>query len=411
MRIVIIGGGPAGIMAAIAASKEDNEVILLEKNEKLGKKLYITGKGRCNITNNKPMSEIMNNVITNKKFLYSAFNAFTNRDIISLLNKNGLKTKVERGDRVFPVSDKSSDVIKTFEKICSDKNVDIKLKENISYIEKIGKKFKIYTKENLLLDCDKLILACGGMSYPSTGSSGDGYKFAKSFGHHIIDPKPSLTSFFINDFDLKDLSGVSLKNVSLNYKIKNQKYSHFGEMLFTGKGISGPIVLTASSYITKNIDKLKNMYIDMKPALDIETLDNRFIREFEDQSNKQISTILENLTIKALIPIILKRANIEMDKKAHQINKKERRSLVHIFKNFSIDFNSLMDINYAIITSGGIKVKEINPSTMESKLVDGLYFAGELLDVDALTGGHNLQIAYSTGYLAGQNAKDGGDNV
>lgn len=411
MKIVVIGAGPSGLMSAISCSQQNNEVIIFEKNEKIGKKLYITGKGRCNITNNKPITELMNNVITNNKFLYSAFNSFNNQDIVNLLNEFGLKTKVERGDRIFPRSDKSSDVIKTFEKICDQKNIKIKLNKDISFIEKVNNKFKIYSQEGFLTDCDRLILACGGMSYPTTGSTGDGYKFAKYFGHSIIEPKPALTSFLINDIDLASLSGITLKNVSLNFKIRNKKYSYFGEMLFTGKGISGPIVLSASSLITKNIDKLNNMYLDMKPALDIQTLDNRLIKEFEQQPNKQISTLLENLTIKALVPIILSRINISKDKKANQISKNERRMICEIFKNFRIDFNTLLDIKYAIITSGGINVKEINPSTMESKLVDGLFFAGEMIDVDALTGGYNLQIAYSTGYLAGNSAKNGGNNV
>lgn len=411
MKIVIIGGGPAGLMSAIACSNEDNEVIIYEKNEKIGKKLYITGKGRCNITNARPMSEFMDQVVSNNKFLYSAFNAFSNKDIIKLLNDFGLKTKVERGDRIFPESDKSSDVIKTFEKICKQKNIKVKLHKNVTYIEKIGQKFNIYSEDGLLTDCDKLILACGGLSYPSTGSTGNGYKFAKQFGHTIIAPKPALTGFLINDRDLFDLSGVTLKNVSLNFKIKNKKFSYFGEMLFTGKGISGPIVLTASSIITKNIDKLNSMSLDLKPALDMETLDNRLTREFEQEPNKQISTILENLTIKAMVPVILSRLNIDKNKKVNQISKKERRDICEIFKAFKIDFNNLLDVKYAIITSGGVNVKELNPSTMESKLVDGLYFAGELIDVDALTGGYNLQIAYSTGYLAGNSAKNGGNNV
>ncbi len=408
MKILVIGGGPAGLLAAISSKSQDNEVVILEKNEKIGKKLFITGKGRCNLTNNKPMPEIMDQVVTNKKFLYSAFNSFTNKDIISLLNENGLKTKVERGDRVFPSSDKSSDVLKTFEKICRQKNIKIRLNKDVTYIEKIGDKFKVYSRDMLLEEADKLILACGGLSYPSTGSTGDGYKFASNFGHTIKDPRPGLVPILLKDKELMDLSGISLKNVSLNYKIKNKKYSHFGEMLFTGKGISGPIVLSASSYINKNIDKLSNLYIDMKPALDIETLDHRLIKELDANPNKQISSILESLTLKALIPIILKRAEIEKEKKANQISKKDRNNLLQVFKHFDLEFDSLMDIKYAIITSGGINVKEINPSTMESKLVSGLYFAGEMIDVDALTGGYNLQIAYSTGYLAGLNAKNGG---
>ncbi|MDO5027076.1 MAG: NAD(P)/FAD-dependent oxidoreductase [Tissierellia bacterium] len=411
MKIAIIGAGPAGLLAAIASKNDDNQVVILEKNEKIGKKLFITGKGRCNITNYKPMREIMDQVVTNKKFLYSAFNSFTNEDIIRLLNENGLETKIERGDRVFPSSDKSSDVIKCFEKICRNKKIDIRLNSLVSYIEKRGEKFRIYSTHGLLEEADRLILACGGRSYPSTGSTGDGHKFAAYFGHKIVSPKPGLVPILINDQDLAGLGGISLKNISLNFKLKNKKYNFFGELLFTGKGISGPVVLTASSYINKNPEQVKDMHIDMKTALDYETLDRRFIKEFEVNPNKQISTILESLTLKALIPIILDRLGIEKEKKAHQISKKERANLVEIFKHFNLDFQALMDIKYAIITSGGLSVKEINPSTMESKLVKGLYFAGEMIDVDALTGGYNLQIAYSTGYLAGQNARDGGKDV
>lgn len=411
MDICIIGAGPAGLMAAIGAANEQNSITIIEANEKIGKKLFITGKGRCNITNAKPMQEIIEQVVTNKKFLFSAFNSFTNKDIINLLNSYGLSTKLERGDRFFPESDKSSDVLKTFEKICKDKKVKIILNTKVTYIEKKDGLFLIYSDNKLIKKCDKLIIATGGKSYPTTGSTGDGYKFASSFGHSIVEAKPALTGILLNNPDLSSLSGISLKNVSLNFTLKNKKYNEFGEMLFTGNGISGPIVLTASSYITQKLKEVKDLYIDMKPALDLDSLDKRLIRELDANPNKNISTILESLTIKALIPIILDRLSVDKEKKANQISKAERRAIAEEFKRFKLIFKDLLDIKYAIITSGGVKVKEINPSTMESKLVDSLYFAGELIDVDALTGGYNLQIAYSTGYLAGQSASNGGINV
>lgn len=411
MDICIIGAGPAGLMAAIGAANEQNSITIIEANEKIGKKLFITGKGRCNITNAKPMQEIIEQVVTNKKFLFSAFNSFTNKDIINLLNSYGLSTKLERGDRFFPESDKSSDVLKTFEKICKDKKVKIILNTKVTYIEKKDGLFLIYSDNKLIKKCDKLIIATGGKSYPTTGSTGDGYKFASSFGHSIVEAKPALTGILLNNPDLSSLSGISLKNVSLNFTLKNKKYNEFGEMLFTGNGISGPIVLTASSYITQKLKEVKDLYIDMKPALDLDSLDKRLIRELDANPNKNISTILESLTIKALIPIILDRLSVDKEKKANQISKAERRAIAEEFKRFKLIFKDLLDLKYAIITSGGVKVKEINPSTMESKLVDSLYFAGELIDVDALTGGYNLQIAYSTGYLAGQSASNGGINV
>lgn len=410
MEIGIIGAGPAGIMAAISASQKGNNVTLYEKNEKIGKKLYITGKGRCNITNNKSMTEVMEQVMTNKKFLFSAFNIFTNKDIINLLESNGLKTKIERGDRVFPCSDKSSDVIKTFEKILKDKGVNIELNVSVNSISKEDNRFVLDTSLGEKT-ADRLIIATGGLSYPSTGSTGDGYIFARKFNHKIVSPKPSLVGILTNDDFNLSLAGLSLKNVSLNFKIKNKKYSQFGELLFTGKGVSGPIALTSSAIINKNEEKLSDLYIDLKAALDIETVDKRLVKDISSNPNKNISTICEGLTLRALVPIILSQAGVKADIKANQITKFERRSIAQGFKHFQLNFKSLDNVKYAIITSGGISTKEINPSTMESKIVDGLYFAGEVIDVDATTGGYNLQIAYSTGYLAGTNAGNGGKNV
>ena len=414
MKIAIIGAGPSGMMAAIAAKNKNNEVHIFDKNEKIGKKLFITGKGRCNITNNKSMSEVMENICTNKKFLFSSFNVFTNIDIINLLESYGLKTKVERGDRVFPESDKSSDVLKTFEKILKDKKVKVHLHSEITEIKHINGHFTL--KGNLGYELgemafDRLVIATGGVSYPTTGSTGDGHVFATSFGHKIINLKPALTGIILIDGFVKELKGISLRNVSLGYTIKNKKHLDFGELVFTDKGISGPIVLSASSKMTKDITKVKDLFIDLKAALDMETLDKRMIRELSENPTKNISNILEKLTIKALVPIILEMVGIDKEVKAHQITKAQRREITETFKRFKLSFKSLDDVKYAIITSGGINVKEINPSTMESKLVKGLYFAGELLDVDAYTGGYNLQIAYSTGYLAGISCSNGGENV
>lgn len=410
MKIAIIGAGPAGIMAAISASKDSNQIVIYEKNEKIGKKLFITGKGRCNITNTKSMAEIMEKVKTNKKFLFSSFNIFTNNDIMKLLESKGLKLKVERGDRVFPDSDKSSDVIKTFEKILKEKKVSIKLNHQVKQILRENGRFMVICK-GFEEEFDKVIIATGGKSYPATGSTGDGYEFAKEFGHSIIDIKPSLVPILTNDSFNDNVKGLSLKNVSLNFKLKNKKYTEFGEMLFTGTGISGPIVLTASTIINKKQDQLTDLYIDLKPALDLDTLEHRLIRDISNMPNKNISSICEGLTLKSLASIILEKAEVSQDTKAHQITKIQRKRIVQVFKHFDLRFKSLDDIKYAIITSGGINTKEIDPSTMQSKLIDNLFFAGEAIDVDATTGGYNLQIAYSTGYLAGLNAGNGGNNV
>lgn len=383
------------MMCAIKAS-ENHEVTLFEKNEKLGKKLFITGKGRCNLTNYSTEEEFLLNVIRNKRFMYSSIYSFSPFTTYFYFEEEGLKLKVERGNRVFPQSDKSSDVIKTYNKILIKNNVEIKLNTEIKSIKKKDDKFIL----NNSLEFDKVVIATGGISYPVTGSTGDGHKFAKEFGHKIIKLKPGLNGILLkNEFNL---AGLSLKNVELKV-LQNNKIisSEFGEMLFTHRGISGPIVLTTTSKI--NREKEFKLYLDLKPALSNEKLDERILRDFEKYKNKDIDNALVDLLPKDLINYVLYDAKINLTKKVNQISKEERESLVSSIKNLKLDFHDFDSIDRAIITSGGVDVKEINPSTMESKLVEGLYFIGEVLDVDALTGGFNIQIANSTGFVCGTN--------
>lgn len=394
MRTAVVGAGPSGMMAAYVAAKK-SEVVLFEKNEKIGKKLYITGKGRCNITNDRDISEFFEQVSRNEKFLYSAFYSFTNKDMVDLLNKNGLRTKVERGGRVFPTSDKSSDVIKTYEKLLKSRNVLIKLNKEIKTIIKVKDKFLV-DNENF----DNVIIATGGYSYKSTGSTGDGYKFAKKFGLEVTKLYPALTGISLKDKFLEQLQGLSLKNVSLIARNKKKIISEeFGECMFSHFGITGPIVLRTSNIINR-IDNV-SLFLDFKTALSKDELDKRFIREFEENQNKELQTIMFNMLPKKLVPIVLEKIGINEHKKANEITKNQRYTLVDTIKNFPLEYNGLLDINTSIVTSGGVSVNEINPSTMESKKVEGLYFCGEVLDVDAFTGGFNMQIANSTGYLAG----------
>lgn len=395
MRIAIIGAGPAGMMCAIKAA-ENHEVFLFEKNEKLGKKLFITGKGRCNLTNYTDENEVLKNVVGNKSFMYSSIYTFSTFMTYYYFEEEGLRLKVERGNRVFPKSDKSSDVIKIYEKKLRENNVNIKLNTEIKSIKKEGNFFILNDKDKF----DKVVIATGGISYKLTGSTGDGYKFARNFGHKVIDLKPGLIGInLLNNFEL---AGLSLKNVELKI-MKNKKIisSEFGEMIFTHKGISGPIVLTTSSKINRLSDF--QMYLDLKPALTYEKLDNRILRDFNNNQNKNIENVLKLLLPQDLIFYILNYANIRGDKKVNQITKEERDILIKSIKNFKLLFDSLDDINRAIITSGGVSIDEIDPKTMESKKVSGLYFIGEVLDVDALTGGFNIQIANSTGYNCGIN--------
>ena len=402
--VAVIGGGPAGIMAASASARRGNNTILIEKNNTLGKKLLITGKGRCNITNNIPIDDFFKNVPTNSSFLYSSFYSFTNEQLINLFSKLGVDTKVERGERIFPKSDKAKDVLDGLKrmlvnykvKVYNGKVVDISLSDN--------KKVVHFSDKKTLL-CDSVIIATGGVSYPLTGSTGDGYKFAKKFGHTITDIKPSLVPLELNEKYVKQLMGLSLRNVSINLFADNKKiYDDFGEMLFTHYGVSGPIVLSASSHI-KDMEKHKHsLSIDLKPALDFKTLDKRVLRDFEQFKNKDFINALDALLPKKLIPVIVALSEIPEHTKVNEITKEQRHKLVELIKDFRFTIKGFRPVSEAIITSGGVCVKEINPSTMESKIVNGIYFAGEVIDVDAYTGGFNLQIAFSTGYLAGMNA-------
>lgn len=402
-KIGVIGAGPAGIVGAGFASDKGYDVTLIEKNDRIGKKLFITGKGRCNITNASYIQEFFENIVANEKFLYSSLYSFTNEDIINLLKEYGLSIKVERGERVFPKSNKSSDVIKAFEKFLNDKNVDLMLNTDVLSIEHKENKFYINTDKDTLV-FDKILIATGGKSYPGTGSTGDGYKFAKELGHNIVDVKPSLVPLEIKENWVKELQGLSLKNINISAVYKNNSiYQEFGEMVFTHYGISGPIVLSMSNYIHKYVDKDIKIVIDLKPALSEETLDLRILKDFEKYNNKQFKNGLNDLFPKKLIPTIIELSKIDPYKVIHQITKEERSNLLYLIKNLTMTFKSFRPIEEAIVSAGGIDTKEIDASTMESKLVPGLYFAGELIDVHGLTGGYNLQIAYSTGYLAGIN--------
>lgn len=402
-KVCVLGAGPAGIISAGIAGSRDKDVTLIEKNDRIGKKLFITGKGRCNITNNAPIEDFFDNVMKNKNFLYSSFYGFTNTDIINLLEKYGLKVKVERGNRVFPASDKSSDVIKAFQKFLSDNNVELMLNTNVHSVEVQDEKFVVKTNSGDMT-FDKLVIATGGKSYPSTGSTGDGYIFAKELGHNITKIRPSLVPIEVKEDWIKDLQGLSLKNVTLSaYAKKKLLYKEFGEMIFTHYGISGPIVLSISNYLYRYVNDGIRLLIDLKPALDNKKLDDRILRDFELNNNKKIKNSLDDLLPQKLIPVTIFLTGIDPEKTVNQITREERLKLLEFIKGFPISFKSFRPIEEGIVTSGGVDTKEINPSTMESKIISGLYFAGEVIDVDALTGGYNLQIAYSTGYLAGNN--------
>lgn len=412
MKVIVIGGGPAGMMSAIASAENGNKVILIEKMQSLGRKLLITGKGRCNITSSLSMDEFIKNTPGNGMFLYSVYKNYTNTDIIDFLKKQGLEVKEERGNRIFPITDKSQDVLKCFTKRLKELNVEILLNQKVSEIlvkdeEVIGVKL-----QDKIINADKIILATGGKSYPLTGSTGDGYKMVEKLGHTVTKIKPSLVPLETFEKDTcKEMQGLSLRNVEVKLKdIEKNKiiYEDFGEMLFTHFGVSGPTILSSSAHLVryKNIDELlKNkkikLSIDLKPALSEEKLDERILRDFNEIKNKQFKNSLDKLLPQKLINIIIERSGINPQKQVNEIKKEERRNLVKLLKNFEVTIKGFRPIDEAIITSGGINIKEINPKTMESKIVNGLYFAGEIIDVDSYTGGFNLQIAYSTGYTAG----------
>lgn len=403
LTAIVIGGGPAGMMAAIQASKK-YKTILIEKNEKLGKKLYITGKGRCNVTNTKDISEFFEYIPGNPNFLYSALYTFTNENTMEFFEKSGVKLKVERGDRVFPVSDKSSDIITALVKNLEQNNVDVRLNMRVNkFIHNKNKITAIEFEDGNTIRGDFFILCTGGMSYPQTGSNGDGYKLAKDLGHKITDIMPSLVPIEISEEWIKDLQGLSLKNVELKIVDNKDKilYENFGEMLFTHFGISGPIVLSGSRVAAKH--KNLKAIIDLKPAMSLEDLDKRIQKDFRKYINKDFKNSLDELLPKKLIDTIINISKIDPNKKVNLITKQERINLGCILKKLTLSIKGCRPISEAIVTSGGINTKEIDPSTMKSKLVDNLYFAGEIVDVDACTGGFNIQIALSTGYLAGNN--------
>ncbi len=400
--VIIIGGGAAGMMAASAAASYGKSVLVAEKNKILGRKLLITGKGRCNVTNCADTDEMMKQITTNGRFLYSAFSQFDSSDTVSFFENLGVPLKTERGGRIFPASDKSSDIVNAMKKNLSSLNVTVQNLEAVSILYKDNCVSGVSFKNGKTIDCRSVIVACGGLSYPLTGSTGDGYRFAEAAGHTIIPPKASLVPLNVKEQWAKDLQGLSLKNVRLCvYKCGKEIFSDFGEMLFTHFGVSGPLVLSASCHMRSFDDTPYIISIDLKPALDEKTLDLRILRDFEKYANKNYSNALSDLLPSKLIPPVTELSGIDGAKRVNQITREERSELVYILKNLEFTVTSPRPIDEAIITSGGVCVKEINPSTMESKLKQGLYFAGEVLDVDAYTGGYNLQIAFSTGYIAG----------
>ena len=406
--VLVIGGGAAGMMAAYAAAKRGQTVRLYEKNEKLGKKIFITGKGRCNLTNGCEVEDLFANVVTNEKFLYSAFYGLTNRDVMELFEGWGCRLKVERGNRVFPVSDKSSDVIAAIAGAIRKAGVEIHLNEEVSSLElRDGRCVGVRMKgQKRPVEADAVIVATGGLSYPTTGSSGDGYRFAAEAGLAVTECLPALVPFEVLEDDPKELQGLALKNIEATvYNGKKVLYREFGEMLFTHFGVSGPVLLSASSYAAKALKKGPlSLSIDLKPALSGEQLDARILRDFEEAKNKQFKNALNHLYPQKMIPVIIARSGISPEKRVNEITREERQALVRATKDFRLTLTGLRGYNEAIITQGGVSVKEIDPSTMESKKVPGLYFAGEVLDLDAVTGGFNLQIAWATGYAAGMSA-------
>lgn len=406
-KVLVIGGGAAGMMAAYAAGMCGHEVTLLEQNEKLGKKIYITGKGRCNFTNASPLEEIMQAVVSNPKFLYSAFYTFSNDAVMDFFENQCMPYKIERGNRAFPVSDHASDVIRALERAMKEQNVRIRLHTQVRelLIEDDKATGVLLTNGDKIM-ADSLILATGGLSYPTTGSTGDGHTMAKNSGHKIVTPRPALVPLTTKEEYILRMQGLSLKNVSL--KIKDEKrviYDAFGEMLFTHFGVSGPLVLSASSVLSRHFPREYQAYIDLKPALSEEVLNERLLREFSERPNQHIKAVFQQLLPAKMIPVMIELSQISMDKPVNAITKEERRRLVGLFKAFPFTITGTRGFKEAIITQGGVSVKDIDPATMESKRIKDLYLVGELLDLDALTGGYNLQIAWSTGYLAGISIK------
>lgn len=406
-KVLVIGGGAAGMMAAYAAGMCGHEVTLLEQNEKLGKKIYITGKGRCNFTNASPLEEIMQAVVSNPKFLYSAFYTFSNDAVMDFFENQGMPYKIERGNRAFPVSDHASDVIRALERAMKEQDVRIRLHTQVrELLIEDDKATGVLLTDGDKIMADSLILATGGLSYPTTGSTGDGHTMAKNSGHKIVTPRPALVPLTTKEEYILRMQGLSLKNVSL--KIKDEKrviYESFGEMLFTHFGVSGPLVLSASSVLSRHFPREYQAYIDLKPALSEEVLNERLLREFSERPNQHIKAVFQQLLPAKMIPVMIELSQISMDKPVNAITKEERRRLVGLFKAFPFTITGTRGFKEAIITQGGVSVKDIDPATMESKRIKDLYLVGELLDLDALTGGYNLQIAWSTGYLAGISIK------
>lgn len=406
-KVLVIGGGAAGMMAAYAAGMCGHEVTLLEQNEKLGKKIYITGKGRCNFTNASPLEEIMQAVVSNPKFLYSAFYTFSNDAVMDFFENQGMPYKIERGNRAFPVSDHASDVIRALERAMKEQDVRIRLHTQVrELLIEDDKAAGVLLTDGGKIMADSLILATGGLSYPTTGSTGDGHTMAKNSGHKIVTPRPALVPLTTKEEYILRMQGLSLKNVSL--KIKDEKrviYDAFGEMLFTHFGVSGPLVLSASSVLSRHFPREYQAYIDLKPALSVEVLNERLLREFSERPNQHIKAVFQQLLPAKMIPVMIELSQISMDKPVNAITKEERRRLVGLFKAFPFTITGTRGFKEAIITQGGVSVKDIDPATMESKRIKDLYLVGELLDLDALTGGYNLQIAWSTGYLAGISIK------
>lgn len=406
MYIAVIGAGPAGLLAAAEAAKAGANVTLFDKNEKAGKKLYITGKGRCNVTNMRSPGEFLEFVVRNRKFLYGAIYSFSPENTVELIESNGVKTKVERGNRVFPQSDKASDITKALVKNAERYGVKFSYNSEISDVSKVNDMFFI-TSRSGKERFDKVIVACGGMSYPSTGSTGDGYAFAKKFGHKIVELRPALVGLTLKE-SVKALQGLSLRNVTATIDGGGVKESRFGEMLFTSSGVSGPIILSLSSFVNR-VGNVKDMTlsIDLKPAMSAEELDKRVLSDFNKNINKRFKNSLDELLPKSLIPYIIGVTGISPEKPLNSVTKEDRTKIVETLKNLKFGVAALGSLNEAVVTSGGVSVSEVNPKTMESKLVHGLYFAGEVLDVDALTGGFNIQIALSTGFVAGKSAGQG----